>query len=89
MRNIPADGNDAAIVSAILSMARSLGIRVIAEGVETREQLEFLGAYGCDAAQGHYFSRPLPAPAARARFRDGPGPDSAALTNSPIDGCCC
>ena len=42
-------------------MAHALGIRTVAEGVETREQLEFLREHGCDAVQGDYFSRPLPA----------------------------
>ncbi len=61
VRDIPADTNDAAIVTAILSMAHSLGIQVIAEGVETEAQFEFLRARGCDAIQGFYFSPPLPA----------------------------
>lgn len=61
VRDIPSDANDTAIVTAILSMARSLGIQVIAEGVEGAAQLEFLRRQGCDAAQGYYFSRPLAA----------------------------
>jgi len=53
-------GDDASIVTAVISMARSLKLRVVAEGVETREQLEFLKARLCDEAQGYYFSRPVP-----------------------------
>jgi diguanylate cyclase (GGDEF)-like protein/PAS domain S-box-containing protein len=49
------------IVTAIISMARSLKLRVIAEGVETLEELSFLRAHQCDEAQGYYFSRPVPA----------------------------
>jgi diguanylate cyclase (GGDEF)-like protein/PAS domain S-box-containing protein len=52
---------DRAIVSAILSMAKSLGLRVVAEGVETAAQLEVLNRYGCEIAQAFYFSPPLPA----------------------------
>jgi diguanylate cyclase (GGDEF)-like protein/PAS domain S-box-containing protein len=53
--------DDAAIVTAVLGMARSLKLRVVAEGVETFEQLEFLHAHHCEEAQGYYFSRPVPA----------------------------
>jgi diguanylate cyclase (GGDEF)-like protein/PAS domain S-box-containing protein len=60
--DVPADANDAAIVAAIISMARSLGLEVIAEGVETREQAEYLVSCGCTRMQGFLFWRPLPAP---------------------------
>ncbi|HWH49068.1 MAG TPA: EAL domain-containing protein [Burkholderiales bacterium] len=59
--DLPVDRDDAAMVSAITAMARNLGLSVVAEGVETRAQLDFLRAAGCDAYQGFYFSVPLPA----------------------------
>ena len=58
---IPVDTSDCAIASAIISIGRQLGHRVIAEGVETVEQLEFLRSSGCDEVQGYLYSRPLPA----------------------------
>ena len=56
VRKIVAGGRDLAIVQAIISMARALGLRVVAEGVETRAQLELLRRHGCDEAQGFAFS---------------------------------
>jgi len=64
---IPLDASDCAIASTIISIGRKLGHRVIAEGVETLEQLEFLRASGCDEVQGYLYAAPLPA----ARFEQG------------------
>jgi EAL domain-containing protein (putative c-di-GMP-specific phosphodiesterase class I) len=59
VHDITTDANDATIVSAVISMARSLKQCVIAEGVETEEQITFLQAHSCDEAQGYYFSKPV------------------------------
>ena len=61
IRDIPGDADDAAITQAIIAMAHGLQITVIAEGVETREQLRFLRDHGCDEVQGYYFSAAVPA----------------------------
>jgi EAL domain-containing protein (putative c-di-GMP-specific phosphodiesterase class I) len=61
VRNVASGTDDAAIVIAMITMGRSLHLRVVAEGVETRQQLEFLLAHGCPEGQGHYFSRPVSA----------------------------
>jgi diguanylate cyclase (GGDEF)-like protein/PAS domain S-box-containing protein len=58
--DIPQDENDMAITAAVIAMAHKLGITVVAEGVETRDQLEFLRRNHCDQCQGYLFSRPLP-----------------------------
>jgi diguanylate cyclase (GGDEF)-like protein/PAS domain S-box-containing protein len=61
VRDIIANTDDAIVVSAVISMCQRLNHRVIAEGVETSEQLAFLQAHGCDEGQGYYFSRPVAA----------------------------
>ena len=63
VRDLTVDPDDAAIVTAIVVMAKSLGVEVIAEGVETEEQLAHLIALGCQRAQGYYLARPMNAAA--------------------------
>jgi diguanylate cyclase len=67
------DGDDPALrlPAAVLRLARSFGVAVVAEGVETVEQRDVLRALGCERAQGHLFSRAVP-PEAAARLLDGP-----------------
>ncbi len=61
IQQLPHSPNDAAIVQAIISLGQALGLQVIAEGVETQEQVDFLEEHGCDAMQGYWISPPLPA----------------------------
>jgi EAL domain-containing protein (putative c-di-GMP-specific phosphodiesterase class I) len=68
VRDITTDPDDAAITLAIISLAHSLKLKVVAEGVETREQLDFLRAHGCDQAQGYLLARPMSAEAVTALF---------------------
>jgi diguanylate cyclase len=61
IRDLSRDSNDGAIISAVISMARALKLRVVAEGVETEEQLAFLRRQHCEMIQGFLCSRPVPA----------------------------
>jgi EAL domain-containing protein (putative c-di-GMP-specific phosphodiesterase class I) len=66
IRNVVSDPSDRAIVAAIVNLAHSLRMEVVAEGVETVEQLEYVRGAGCDAVQGYYCGRPM----AAAQFED-------------------
>ena len=69
VRDVLVDHEDAAITIAIISLAKSLGIKVIAEGVENEAQMFFLQAHRCDEIQGYYFSKPVTAEGAAAMLR--------------------
>jgi diguanylate cyclase (GGDEF)-like protein/PAS domain S-box-containing protein len=64
--------DDASIAQAIITMAHTLSLKVVAEGVETASQLSFLSAHGCDQMQGYYFSKPLPEGDITAMLRENP-----------------
>ena len=78
IRGLSTDSNDAALVSAIISLGRSLKLTIIAEGVETLEQLDFLKAHQCEEGQGYYFSKAVE-PDAFARYLESlkPAPFTA------------
>jgi len=59
IRNIPQDAEDKAITEAIIAMGKTLSLTVVAEGVETEEQMNFLKEHSCDEMQGFYFSKPV------------------------------
>ena len=61
MRDVPGDSDSEAIINTIVGLAKSLKLKVIAEGVETEAQLDFIRSLGCDEVQGFYFWRPMPA----------------------------
>jgi predicted signal transduction protein with EAL and GGDEF domain len=71
VRNLTTDADDASIVSAVINMGKSLHMSVVAEGVETRDQLLFLQEHGCPEAQGYCFSYPLSARKFAALHRQG------------------
>jgi diguanylate cyclase (GGDEF)-like protein len=71
IRDITKDPNAEAIISAIIAMARSLNIKVVAEGVETEEQLEFLSSLQCDEVQGYLFSPPVSASELTRLLKEG------------------
>jgi EAL domain-containing protein (putative c-di-GMP-specific phosphodiesterase class I) len=69
VRDVVTNGDDAAITAAIISMAKSLHIKVIAEGVESEAQMDFLRENGCDEIQGNYFSKAVGAGEAASMLR--------------------
>jgi EAL domain-containing protein (putative c-di-GMP-specific phosphodiesterase class I) len=71
IRDLPEDRDDASITRSIIAMAHNMKLDVVAEGVETAEQLDFLHTYGCDEIQGFLFSEPL-TPDAFERFLGAP-----------------
>jgi diguanylate cyclase (GGDEF)-like protein len=71
VRDLTDHRDDAAIVVSIISLAHSLRLTVIAEGVETKEQVAYLQQHGCDQMQGYFFSRPVPAEELKQMLREG------------------
>jgi len=87
VRNLASDSDDIALCEAIIVMAHKLGLKVIAEGVETSEQRDLLADAGCDYGQGYFFSRPVPAEQLEALLSTLPGnfPRSTVPGSQPVD----
>ncbi|SOD96540.1 EAL domain-containing protein [Caenispirillum bisanense] len=86
VRDLTSEADDRAIVAAIISLARSLGLKVVAEGVETQAHFDYLRAGGCDQLQGYLLSRPLMGDDITAflhRHREGWQPDPASAATTP------
>ena len=71
VRNLPDDNEDAAIAQAVIALAKSLNLKIIAEGVETIEQKEFLINNGCENIQGYFYSKPIPADEMKMYLKKG------------------
>jgi EAL domain-containing protein (putative c-di-GMP-specific phosphodiesterase class I) len=71
IRDVAVNSDDGAITAAIISMAKSLRLKVIAEGVENEAQMSFLREHQCDEIQGYYFSKPLPVEKVARMLRRG------------------
>jgi EAL domain-containing protein (putative c-di-GMP-specific phosphodiesterase class I) len=82
VRGITTEESDAAIVSAIIAMAKRLKLKVVAEGVETEEQLAFLTQMHCDEYQGYYFSKPVPAAQFESLIRGAFGSSPVRIASS-------
>ncbi|HEY4542411.1 MAG TPA: EAL domain-containing protein, partial [Noviherbaspirillum sp.] len=70
IRNLPGDASGVALARVIVHVAHSLGWRVVAQGAETRQQVDFLRTLSCDSVQGHYFGEAMPAAVLRERMQD-------------------
>ena len=84
IRQISTAGEDTTIIKAVIGMARGLRLRVIAEGVETPEELAFLRAYRCEEAQGYYFSPPVPPQLFAALLSNGISESAVVAHRSPV-----
>ena len=84
--DVTVDEDDAAIVQAIVAMARRLNIQVVAEGVETEAQCDFLRAHDCNLVQGYLFGRPVPAERLPALLEKSLGPTRSASLSGPSQG---
>jgi diguanylate cyclase (GGDEF)-like protein len=85
IRDILSSGDDAAIVKAIVAMAQSLRLNIVAEGVEDSAQLAFLDSIGCDQYQGYFFSRPVPSNVVPTLFDVGAQGDSLSIADAAHD----